>query len=212
MPTPITPKSTEKPKRKIPDYLVCEVMDGKPVYYQGYQSVLNKTKTLEQIIGCSSLQAELVSYLLSIIYQFIDRSKYRVYTNEIGNHIDRNNNLSNDIAIFDKAVLTADKINRKYPDVPPKLVIEIDTEADVSELTGFGYIYKKSKKLLDFGVERIIWIMINTKTVTVMEQGPDGTPQDWKVREWDADIELMDGHTFNIARYLADEGIVVADE
>lgn len=184
-------------------------MDGKPIYYRGYQSVINKTKTLEDIMGCSSLQAELVSYLLSVIYQFIDRKQYRVYTNEIGSYIDRNNNLSNDIAIFDKAVLTADKVNRKYPDVPPKIAIEIDTEADVSELTGFGYIYKKSKKLLDFGVERLIWIMINTKTVTVMEPGPDGAPRDWQVREWDTDIELMDGHTFNIGQYLAEEGIVV---
>ena len=209
MPTPVTTKTPAKPKRKIPDYLIYEVMDGKPIYYRGYQSVLNKTKTLEQIMGCSSLQAELISYLLSVIYQFIDRSKYRVYTNEIGNHIDTNNNLSNDIAIFDKAVLTPDKINKKYPDVPPKLVVEIDTEADVSELTGFGYIYKKSKKLLDFGVERIIWIMINTQTVTVIEPNPSGEPHDWQVREWNTDIELMDGHTFNIANYLAEEGIVV---
>lgn len=206
MPTPITPKSTTKLKRKIPDYLVYEVMDGKPIYYRGYQSVLNKTKTLEDIMGCSSIQAELVTYLLRIILRTFDEKKYRVYTNEIGNHIDRNNNLSNNIAIFDKTVLTADKINRKYPDVPPKIVIEIDTEADVSELTGFGYIYKKSKKLLDFGVERIIWIMINTMTVTVMEPG-----QDWKVREWNTDIELMDGHTFNIARYLDEEGIVMEE-
>ncbi len=204
MPTPSTTGKATTPKRKVPDYLIYEVMDGKPIYYKGYQSVLNKTKTLEQIMGCSSLQAELISYLLSVIYQFIDRSKYRVYTNEIGNYIDAGNNLSNDIAIFDKAVLTAHKINKKYPDVPPKLVIEIDTEADVSELTGFGYIYKKSKKLLDFGVERVIWIMINTQTVTVIEPN-----RDWQVREWNTDIMLMDGHTFNIARYLADEGIVV---
>ena len=204
MPTPITHKTSAKPKRKIPDYLVYEVMDGKPIYYRGYQSVLNKTKTLEQIMGCSSLQAELVTYLLRVIFRAFDEKKYRVYTNEIGNHIDTNNNLSNDIAIFDKTVLTPDKINKKYPDVPPKLVIEIDTEADVSELTGFGYVYKKSKKLLDFGVERIIWIMINTQTVTVIEPN-----RDWQVREWNTDIELMNGHLFNIASYLAEEGIVV---
>lgn len=197
-------KTTTKPKRKIPDYLVYEVMDGKPIYYKGYQSVLNKTKTLEQIMGCSSIQAVIITYLLRIIFKSIDDKKYHVLTNEIGNHIDTNNNLSNDIAIFDKAVLTPDKINKKYPDVPPKLVIEIDTEADVSELTGFGYIYKKSRKLLDFGVERIIWIMINTQTVTVIEPN-----RDWQVREWNTDIELMDGHTFNIANYLTEEGIVV---
>ncbi|TAE32992.1 MAG: Uma2 family endonuclease [Cytophagales bacterium] len=204
MPLPITRDESSKPKRKIPDHLIYEVMDGKPIYYRGYQSVLNKSKTLEDIMGCSSLQAVLITYLLRVTFRAFDEKKYHVLTNEIGSHIDRNNNFSNDIAIFDKTVLTADKVNRKYTDVPPKLVIEIDTEADTSELTGFGYVYKKSKKLLDFGVERIIWIMINTQTVTVMEPG-----RDWQVREWNTDIELMPGHTFNIARYLDEEGIVV---
>jgi hypothetical protein len=88
--------------------------------------------------------------------------------------------------------------------VPPKIAIEIDTEADVSELSGFGYVYKKSKKLLDFGVERVVWIMTNTQTVTIMEKN-----KDWQVREWDNDITLMDGQLFNIGQYLKSEGIVV---
>ena len=46
--------------------------------------------------------------------------------------------------------------------------------------------------------------MINTQTVTVIEQG-----RDWQVREWTTDVELMNGQTFNIARYLDEEGIVV---
>jgi hypothetical protein len=52
-----------KPKRKqknIPESLVYEMMDGKPIYYQGYQSVLNKKRKPEDIIGSSSLQAILV--------------------------------------------------------------------------------------------------------------------------------------------------------
>jgi hypothetical protein len=190
----------------VPAYLIYEIMDGKPIYYRGYREVLNQTKTREEITGCSSLQAELISYLLSVIYQFLDRTKYRVYTNEIGNHLGHRDNLSNDIAIFDKAILTPDKINRKYADVPPDVVIGIDTEADLSELTTFGYVYKKSKKLLDFGVKRVIWIMIDSQTVTVIEPG-----QDWKVREWTTDIEIMDGQWFNIARYLDEDGIVVAE-
>ncbi|OIN58942.1 hypothetical protein [Arsenicibacter rosenii] len=207
----VAPKPSILPEEQIPDYLIYEIMDGKPVYYRDYQAVLNKTKTLDDIMGCSSLQAEIISYLLGIIYRFIDTRKYRVYSNEIGNHIDKNNNLSNDIAIFDKNILTADKINKKYPDVPPKLVIEIDTEADVSALTNFGYIYKKTNKLLGFGVERIIWILIDIQAVLVIESGPDGVSGNWQVRDWNMDIELMDGHTFNIARYLDEEGITVGE-
>jgi hypothetical protein len=109
-----------KRKRKIPDYLIYEIMDGQPIYYKGYQSVLNKTKNLEDIIGCSSLQAVLVDYMLCVIYGFIDRSKYRVLSSEIGSHIDTGNNFSNDIAIYEKSVLPAEKINKNILTCRPK--------------------------------------------------------------------------------------------
>lgn len=51
--------------------------------------------------------------------------------------------------------------------------------------------------------------MINTKTVTIIEHNSSGAPGDWQVREWNTDIELIDGHIFNIARYLDEEGIVI---
>ena len=64
--------------------------------------------------------------------------------------------MANDIAIFDQTVLTPDKISKKYADVPPSIAIEVDVEADTSELTENGYIYKKTRKLFDFGVQKII--------------------------------------------------------
>ena len=196
--------NTQKSARKIPEYLVHEIIDGKPIYYKGYKSVINKTKTIDEIMGCSTLQADIVSYLLSVIYKHYDPKKYRVYTNEIGNHIDLGNNFSNDIAIFDKQVLTADKINKKYASVPPKFVLEIDNEGDVSELTEIGYIFKKSRKLHEFGVENIFWILTEIKSVIIAEPN-----KNWQVIDWNKDIELFDGITINIGAYLANEGIVV---
>lgn len=38
-------------KRKIPDSLVREIIDGKPFYYKGYKDVLRKKKTKEDIIA-----------------------------------------------------------------------------------------------------------------------------------------------------------------
>lgn len=46
-----------KRRKKIPDYLIYEVMDGKPIYRKGYKQVLNKQKIPKEIIGISSLQA-----------------------------------------------------------------------------------------------------------------------------------------------------------
>lgn len=113
---------------KIPEALIYEILDGKPFYYKGYKEVLSKKKTIEEILGCSTLQAELVSYIMELFFTTIKPSSnlYRIYCNEIGNHIDHRNNLSNDIAIFEKSVMTPDKINTKYADVPAKVVVEID--------------------------------------------------------------------------------------
>lgn len=205
--TKVTKTKTVK-QTKVPDYLVYEIMDGKPIYYRGYKDVLNKTKTLEDIMGSSSLQAELIDYILGILYANLDKKIYRIYTNEIGSHLSKKNNLSSDIAIYEKSVLTADKINKHYADVPAKLVIEVDTDVDFEDIDPNTYIHTKTQKLLDFGVEKIIWIFTNSQKLMVAERSSDK----WYIQNWDNDIELMDGHIINIAQYLAAEGITIEKE
>ncbi len=190
-------------KQKVPDYLVYEIMDGKPIYYKGYQDVLKKKKTLDDIMGCSSLQAVLVQYIMHLCFMKLDTRKYWFLTNEIGNHLDKGNNLSSDIAIYDKAVLTADKINLHYPDVPAKVLVEVDTKADLTEVGTAAYFHKKTQKLLDFGVEKVIWIFTASQKITIAER--DATA--WKTVNWNQAVELLEGHFFNIASYLEAEGI-----
>lgn len=200
---------TKKAKRtKVPDYLIYEVIDGKPIYYRGYKEVLNKTKTLEDIIGSSSLQAVLIDYLLGILYANLDRNIYRILTNEIGSHLSKKNNLSSDIAIYEKSVLTADKIDKHYTTVPAKLVIEVDTDADFENIDPNTYIHTKTQKLLDFGVEKVIWIFTASQKIMVAER----SSEKWYIQNWDKDAELIEGHIFNIATYLAAEGITIEKE
>lgn len=195
-----TKSISRKGKEKIPDYLIYEVIDGKPYYRKGYRDVMNKTKTLEEIMGSSTLQFILVDYLLGIIYSFIDRSKYYIATNEAGLHFKKKNNIANDIAIYNKALLTPDKISKKYADVPPQVVIEIDTKVETENDT-IG-INLKTQKMLDFGVERVIWIFTESRKIMVATPG-----EDWLIKDWNKDVEIMDGHLFNIATYLEKEGI-----
>lgn len=42
--------------------LVYEVLDGRPLYYRGYEDVLSGKKSPEEIMGSSSLQWVLASY------------------------------------------------------------------------------------------------------------------------------------------------------
>ena len=54
--------------RKVPDYLIYEIMDGQPLYRKGYKAVLNKSKTLEDIMGSSTLQSEIHMYINALLF------------------------------------------------------------------------------------------------------------------------------------------------
>ncbi len=198
-------KEAQAGYEEVPEGLIYEVLDGKPIYYKGYREVLAENKTLEEIMGSSGLQSVIIEYLLRVCYKVFDASAYRVLTNEIGSHIDKRNNLSNDIAIFDKKVLPAEKVTRRYPDVPARIVFEIDLDGEVGAgetFTEHEYIHTKVQRMLDFGVEKVFWITSKTRKVLVAKPG-----ENWQIIDWDRDIELLDGHSFNIGKYLKEEDI-----
>ncbi|GAB3641155.1 hypothetical protein GCM10027423_17910 [Spirosoma arcticum] len=60
----------------MPESLIYEVLDGRPLYYQGYRDVLAGHKTTEEIRGSSTLQWVLVSYFMKIMYRSLDESRY----------------------------------------------------------------------------------------------------------------------------------------
>lgn len=103
----------------------------------------------------------------------LDAMKYWFASNEAGVHIDHRNNLSHDVAIYDKLVLTPNKINMKYADVPAKVTVEIDVKADISKVANSNYINRKTKKLLDFGSDKVIWVFTSSQQVMVAERNAD---------------------------------------
>ena len=195
LPAIISPKN-------IPESLIYEMIDGKTLYRKGYKQVLAGKKTLEEIMGNSSLQSLIAFHIAKVLFQFVDEDIYFVLINESGVHLDHKNNLANDLAIYDKEVLKPSMISTKYTDVPPKIAIEIDLKAEYEDLTELGYIYKKTQKLLNFGVEKVIWIITSVGKVTVSTQ-----EKNWETMDWNKDVEIMDGHSFNVANYLKKQGI-----
>ncbi len=182
--------------------MIHEIIDGKPLYRKGYREVLAKTKNVEDIMGSSSLQAFLITYLTIWIGKQIDDSKYTILTNEAGLHIDKGNNLAGDLLIFDSQLLKIQKINKKYADVPPKISIEVDIdialEDGISETT---YISIKTKKLLEFGAEKVIWFLTESKKVMIATASAD-----WQTYDWNYDVEILDGITCNLGEYLKEKG------
>lgn len=189
------------PAKKIPASLIYEIIDGKPIYYKGYEEVVNGTKTIEEVMGSSNLQSTIIEYLLMVLFKSIDLTKYRVLTNETGLHLSKKNNLSGDIVIYDKSVLPVKSADKHYISVPPKIQIEVDIDAHLGAFsTPDGYIYTKTDKLLQFGVEKVIWLMSESKKVLVATKD-----ENWSIIDWNKDIAIANGISFNIGKYLKDE-------
>ena len=75
-------------------------------------------------------------------------------------------------------------------------------KAEYEDLTELRYIYKKTQKLLNFGVEKVIWIITSVGKVTVSTQ-----EKNWEIMDWKRDVEIMYGHSFNGANYLKKRGV-----
>jgi len=202
MPVAVAKSVRKRKKPGVPSYLIYETLNGRPLYYRNYQAVLDGQKTPAEIMGSSSLQAALVATLVMFLGRTINRKKYLVVTNESGIHLEKGGNLSNDIAIFDRANNLT--LTNKYFDTAPKIAFEIDVRIEPNEFEGkeSGYVYEKTERLLAFGVERVIWIMTESRKIFV------ATPQKpWLTQNWDANIPVLDDVVLNLAALLTEEGI-----
>lgn len=97
--------------------------------------------------------------------------------------------LAADIALFDKQKGKSGIESEHYLSLPPAIVIEVDLKADVSDFASpLDYYTVKTNKLLSFGVEQVIWISTQSRTVMTAESG-----QSLKMATWEAPIHLIPG-------------------
>lgn len=199
-------KSSVRKKGKVPDYLVYELIDGKPIYYRGYQEVLQERKKPEDIMGSSALQGVILSFIVSVLYKYSKQDEYWIIINEPGVHLDHKNNLAGDLLVYKKFRLKAEDIKNKYVNIPANVVVEVDTKADLTNQGFETYVKNKTTKFHQFGVEKLIWILTASKQVIIAE--PD---KDWPMIDWNKDIEIINGITFNIGSYLRRNGIHIEE-
>jgi len=193
---------TVAPPAAIPKALVWEEMDGQPIYYRGYRDVLSGHKTIEEIMGSSIYQAYLVGLLVTHLNLTLPKRKFYVLSNEAGLHLRRGNTLNNDIALIRRERMP-NLFSDQYLDVPPDIAIEVDTKADFSEgMSESEYYQKKTRKLLDFGVEKVIWIYTKTRQIQVAER----RIPTWQLTNWDEEVPVTEGCSFVLNRLLEDDG------
>lgn len=188
------PKKRKKVTPKVPDYLIYEVVRGKPIYYKGYKDVLNGTKTFEEITMESILQSSLKAFITALIFFDLRKMGFKVTVGEMGINLSRQDKRGADISIFKAENY---KPTDKYSDLPPEIIIEIDVRADVGEGIEMDYVAEKTDDYHRFGVKRIIWIFTKAKKVIVANAG-----QTWLMDDWSADVEIMEGIKFNVAEMV----------
>jgi hypothetical protein len=186
----------KKRERRVPASLIKEVLDGQPIYYKGYRSVMYGHKNLEEIMGASSLQSLIINFIQKILIKNLDDFNYLILTGEPGLHLSHRNNFSGDIVLYHIGQI--EKFTKRYFDVPPLLQVEVDVEIDTENISQNLYDTRKTQRLLEFGVKKVIWVFTATQSVWVAE--PE---QDWRIINWNKEIELFEGISMNLGDYLA---------
>ena len=84
--------------QNIPENLIYEMVDGKPIYYKGYREYLEGAKQMEELMGSSLLQSLIISRLVFFLQVHLG-GEYEVLTNEIGIQFEKRAWRAADIAI-----------------------------------------------------------------------------------------------------------------
>lgn len=155
-------------------------------------------------MGASALQSAIVSLLIHILYKYLPFDDFLIATNEPGLHLKTGSNLSNDIAVFNQVNLTL-PLDDKYFSIPPRVVIEVDVKIDLpANVSETEYVYDKTQKMLDFGVEKVIWILTKTQRTLIAEPN-----QRWILTDWNDDVEILPGCNFVMNPLLRSKGVIL---
>ncbi len=193
------PKGKRTTKRtRVPKELIYEMAHGKPVYYRDYKKVIIGTKCVEETMGSSFLQGQLVALIVTILMTQLDLRKYVVVTNELGFIYAPKSWRILDVAIFEKKNVKNELLSTKYVKTAPHIVIEVDTKADVKDGDDmFSYVSKKTDDLLDSGVEKVIWVLTESQKILIAEQG-----KQWAVAKWNDTIPVLEDITINLEQLI----------
>ena len=180
----------------IPEALIYEMVESKPIYYRGWQDVLKGEKTIEQVMASSLMQSYLVGEVFAATHVAL-RKKYILGTNEAGLKFKKGEWRAADVCLWTKASLKGTPLHDHYSLIIPEIVIEVDTKADL--LTNPNYYFDKTKELHRNGVRRVLWVFTSSEQVMIAEKG-----EKWTVQDWSESFEVVDGFMLNIKALIDD--------
>ncbi|MEQ1745165.1 MAG: Uma2 family endonuclease [Saprospiraceae bacterium] len=189
------PVAKKQKSREIPEALVYEIVDGKPVYYKGYRDVLSGKTNLESAMSESSLQAWLKARLSFLLYSALEEHGYDILTGELGLLLGEGTQRGADVSVYKSADLV---LSAHYATLPPELIIEIDVQADMEDHSEMDYILRKIDDYLRFGVKKVVWVFTSNRKIMIAAPG-----QPWLTVDWSAEVDLLGGVSICLENVLA---------
>lgn len=180
---------------EVPKILLYEMFDGHPIYRKGYRDFMLGFKKINELnMGTSVLQW----FITNLITKFLNinlPNNYILGASELGLHISENNNFAADIAIYEKRNLKINLASTKYSPIPPKIIIEVDIKAEESDYfqNEEEYFHRKTEKLLEWGVEKVIWVFSKSKRVLVADN-----LKTWSFNSWDLPFTIVENYEINL--------------
>ena len=87
--------------------------------------------------------------------------------------------------------------------IPPEVVIEIDTKADLRKFEiPHNYFYQKVDDLLNAGVKKVVWIFTTDKKILIADKD-----KDWIIQPWNKSFHILENIEVNVEKLLYEEGI-----
>ena len=192
-------KSSGQKRKKVPKELIYEMRKGSPIYYRDYDKVLSGEKTLEEVMGSSDLHAWFLYILMKFFIKNLDDKKFTILAGELGYRFTERSWYNLDVAIYKREKLG--KLKGTFTNIPPEVVIEIDTKADLRKFENpQDYFHRKTQDLLDSGVKKVIWIFTKERKLWIAEKG-----KPWLIVDWDYEFEIMDGVKLNLLKLVKEE-------
>ena len=195
-----TAKKSSKPKRKrVPRELIYEMRKGSPIYYRDYDKVLSGEKTLEEVMGSSDLHAWFLYVLMKFLIRNLDEMEFIILVGELGYRLAERSWYNLDLAIYRREKLG--ELKGTFTNIPPEVVIEIDTKADLRKFENpQDYFHRKTQDLLDSGVKKVIWIFTKEKKVWIAKKD-----NPWLIVDWNYEFEILNGIKLNLSELIKKE-------
>lgn len=184
----MTVQSNKKP---IPSECIYEMDKGKPIYYKGVRAYFEGKEQNEKTMPDSKFQSWLKGKIYLALSLLLNEIKYVLTVGKLGLSIEKHTWRAVDVTVFDRKIF---KLTNTYSTDPPIIAIEIDLKGEFKNSKASQKDHqRKIKQLLDFGVQKIIWIYTDTQKIKVI------TKESTETFDWTTPIEVLDGHHLNVS-------------